>query len=39
VSDIIELAEETGYEITEQYYDSRRYFVDSLWQVRKNKVT
>lgn len=39
VSDIIGLAEETGYEITEQYYDSRRYFVDSLWQVRKNKVT
>lgn len=38
-SDIIELAEETGYEIIEQYHDSRRYFVDSLWQVRKNKVT
>jgi len=38
-SDIIDLARETGYEITEQYYDSRRYFVDSLWQVRKNKAT
>jgi L-histidine N-alpha-methyltransferase len=37
VSDIVELAEETGYEIIEQSYDSKRYFVDSLWQVRKNK--
>jgi hypothetical protein len=37
VSDIAELAEETGYEIIEQSYDSKKYFVDSLWQVRKNK--
>ena len=36
-SDIVEMAAETGYEIVQQYYDSRRYFADSLWQVRKDR--
>ncbi|MDY6933194.1 MAG: L-histidine N(alpha)-methyltransferase [Spirochaetota bacterium] len=33
--DFSTLAEETGYEVIGNLYDSRRYFVDSLWQVNK----
>jgi dimethylhistidine N-methyltransferase len=35
VSDIEELATGTGYEIVNQLYDTKRYFVDSIWRVRK----
>jgi dimethylhistidine N-methyltransferase len=38
LSDIALLAEETGFEIVDQLFDSRQYFVDSIWQVRKGKV-
>jgi uncharacterized SAM-dependent methyltransferase len=34
-SDIALLAKETGFEIIDQLFDSRHYFVDSIWQVRK----
>lgn len=34
-SDIETLAEQTGYRIIKQLYDSRRYFIDSIWQVTK----
>jgi dimethylhistidine N-methyltransferase len=34
-SDISELAEATGFVIKKQLYDDRKYFVDSIWQVRK----
>ncbi|HEX05161.1 MAG TPA: L-histidine N(alpha)-methyltransferase [Bacteroidetes bacterium] len=34
-SDIISLAEDTGFVIEQQYYDDRRYFLDSLWRVEK----
>ncbi|MCB2211625.1 L-histidine N(alpha)-methyltransferase [bacterium] len=34
-SDIQQLAADTGFTIVEQYYDDRRYFVDSLWRVEK----
>jgi len=34
-SDIINLAESTGYAIEKQLYDSKRYFVDSVWRVEK----
>jgi L-histidine N-alpha-methyltransferase len=33
--DIDLLAEMTGFKIVEQYYDSKRWFTDSLWQVEK----
>jgi L-histidine Nalpha-methyltransferase len=36
--DIVELAESTGFEIIEQYYDNNGWFADSLWQVRKSPV-
>lgn len=36
-SDIASLAEKTGFKIVAQLMDSKKYFVDSLWQVRKNK--
>jgi dimethylhistidine N-methyltransferase len=36
-SDILKLAEETGFGILNQYYDSRLFFADSLWIVRKQK--
>lgn len=36
-SDITFLAEEIGFEIIHQFYDTRRYFIDSLWQVRKGR--
>jgi uncharacterized SAM-dependent methyltransferase len=34
-SDIHHLAEATGYQIQVQLYDSKHYFVDSVWQVQK----
>lgn len=37
-SDIALLAEETGFEIVAQLCDSRQYFLNSLWQVRKGKM-
>lgn len=33
--DIDELAENTGFRIIDQYYDSNGWFTDSLWQVEK----
>ena len=35
ISDIELLARETGFEIKEHLFDSRRWFVDSIWQVHK----
>jgi dimethylhistidine N-methyltransferase len=34
-TDIETLAESTGYKITDQLYDQRKYFVDSIWRVEK----
>jgi dimethylhistidine N-methyltransferase len=34
-SDIYSLAEATGFQIETQLYDSKKYFVDSVWQVQK----
>jgi L-histidine N-alpha-methyltransferase len=34
-SDIASLAEETGFSIVAQLMDSKKYFVDSVWQVSK----
>ena len=34
-SDIQELAAETGFVIEKQLYDSKKYFVDSIWRVQK----
>ena len=34
-SDIQELAVETGFVIEKQLYDSKKYFVDSIWRVQK----
>ena len=34
-SDIQELATETGFVIEKQLYDSKKYFVDSIWRVQK----
>jgi dimethylhistidine N-methyltransferase len=36
-SDIAEMAREAGFEVIEQFYDSRHYFTDSLWRVKKDK--
>ncbi|RMF55561.1 MAG: L-histidine N(alpha)-methyltransferase [Calditrichaeota bacterium] len=38
-SDISLLAEQTGYRIVHQLYDSKRYFVDSIWRVEKLEAT
>ena len=35
IQDIEKLAFESGFEIKENFYDSKKYFVDSLWQVIK----
>jgi L-histidine N-alpha-methyltransferase len=37
-SDIASLAEETGFTIVAQLMDSKRYFVDSVWEVSKSGV-
>ncbi|MDY6835081.1 MAG: L-histidine N(alpha)-methyltransferase [Chloroflexota bacterium] len=34
-SDITTLAEETGFQIVDQLVDSKGYFIDSIWQVKK----
>jgi L-histidine N-alpha-methyltransferase len=34
-SDIRELAAETGFKVEKQLYDSKKYFVDSIWRVEK----
>ncbi|MBN2366161.1 MAG: L-histidine N(alpha)-methyltransferase [Calditrichaeota bacterium] len=34
-SDIRSLAETTGFTIEKQLYDSRKYFIDSVWRVQK----
>lgn len=34
-SDVEELASSTGFTILENFYDSQRYFMDSLWEVKK----
>ena len=34
-SDIERLARDTGYKLLENLYDSKSYFVDSIWQVHK----
>jgi len=36
ISDIDNIASETGYSIKEHLYDSKDYFVDSMWEVRKS---
>lgn len=38
-SDISKLAEETGFAIQKQFYDSRSFFTDSLWRVKKQNGT
>ena len=35
LSDIENLAKETGFEIIQNNFDSKKYFVDSLWQIKK----
>jgi dimethylhistidine N-methyltransferase len=35
IKDIESLASECGFKIKESFYDSKKYFVDSLWQVIK----
>lgn len=35
IHDIEQLANETGFEIYEHLFDSRRYFTDSIWRVYK----
>ncbi len=34
-SDICELAEATGFKIEKQLYDSKKYFMDSVWRIEK----
>jgi L-histidine N-alpha-methyltransferase len=36
-SDIRNLALETGYSVKENFYDPKRYFIDSLWAVNKSE--
>ena len=35
VSDICNLAEETGFTVVKQLYDSKQYFTDCIWKVVK----
>jgi dimethylhistidine N-methyltransferase len=35
ISDIDQLASETGFQVYEHCFDSRRYFADSIWRVYK----
>src|SRR5690606_20408715 len=35
-SDIMKMAEDTGFDIVAQWTDKRSWFVDSLWQVKKD---
>ncbi|MGR3319298.1 MAG: L-histidine N(alpha)-methyltransferase [Candidatus Anammoxibacter sp.] len=34
-SEIETLAADTGYDVANHLYDSKRYFIDSIWQVKK----
>jgi uncharacterized SAM-dependent methyltransferase len=34
---IKQIASKIGFEMVANYYDPNRYFVDSLWRVRKDK--
>jgi len=36
-SDIAKLAEDTGFTLLEQFYDSRKYFTNVLWRVNKQQ--
>jgi len=36
MEDIEKIAEKNRFEIVENFFDSERYFVDSLWRVKKN---
>jgi dimethylhistidine N-methyltransferase len=36
ISDIEKLATETGFQVLEHLFDSKRYFADSLWRVHKH---
>jgi uncharacterized SAM-dependent methyltransferase len=38
-SDINKLAAETGFVVREHLYDSRRFFIDSIWEVRKGNAS
>jgi dimethylhistidine N-methyltransferase len=38
-TDIRELADETGFKIEKQLYDSKKYFVDSIWRVEKMDIS
>ena len=35
VSDILQLAKETGYQIIDNLIDSKKYFCDSIWRIEK----
>jgi len=35
ISDIENLANEAGFEIIQNHFDTEKYFVDSLWQIKK----
>lgn len=37
VSDIEKLAKDTGYTIEKHLFDSKKYFLDSIWQVQKTE--
>lgn len=37
VSDVEELARDTGYTIEKHLFDSKRYFMDSIWRVTKTE--
>ncbi len=36
-SDIEILAKETGFKVREHLYDSKKYFIDSIWEVKKTE--
>jgi L-histidine N-alpha-methyltransferase len=36
VSDVESMARDTGFEIVEHFFDDRKYFVDSVWRVKKH---
>lgn len=36
-TDIDQIAFETGYKVREHLYDSNRYFIDSVWEVKKQE--
>ncbi len=36
-ADIDNLARETGFTVKQNFYDPKRYFADSLWEVRKSE--